>query len=73
MRTQRKRQEREKRGEREINFRQHRYININSEVYIFTVFILVSELNSQSLYPPHVTRHLRHLSSEAMTTNIWLH
>lgn len=46
-----KRQERQKREEKEINSRQHRCISINPPVYSFTLFILVLELECQTLFP----------------------
>lgn len=49
--THRKRQERKKRGEREINSRQLRCISINPPVYSFTLFILVLEPDCQTLFP----------------------
>lgn len=49
--THRKRQEKKKRGEREINSRQHRCININLPLYSFTLFILVLVLDCQTLFP----------------------
>lgn len=43
--------ERQERREREINSRQHRCININPPVNSFTLFILVLELDCQTLFP----------------------
>lgn len=59
--THRKRQERKKRGEREINCRQHRCISINPPAYSFTLFILVLELDCQTLFP-HKWRVLADIS-----------
>lgn len=56
-----KRQERQKREEKEINSRQHRCISINPPVYSFTLFILVLEPGCQTLFP-HKWRVLEDLS-----------
>lgn len=50
--THRKKQERKNRGEREINFRQHRCISINPPEYSFTLFMLVLELDCQTFFFP---------------------